>query len=101
MINRETLDKVGEERRAVIDLVLKAIGPTTVYEAARHYNTTRSTMTRVLEGKEQNPRKGRPPKAYTAQELREILESEITHRTADQYIEILNKLAPKIRAALK
>jgi len=101
MITRESFNKVGEERRAVIELVLKAIGPTTIYEAAKHYNTTRATTGRALDGEQQNSTKGRKPKAYTAQELREILEDEVTHRTADQYIELLNKLAPKIRAVLK
>ena len=100
-MNKAKLDKVGAERKAVLDVIVKAIGPATLYEAARHYNTTRATMTRVLEGKEQNPGKGRPPRAYTAQELGEILESEITHRTADEYIELLAKLGPKIKAALR
>jgi hypothetical protein len=100
-MNKGRLDKVGAERKAVLDVIIKAIGPATLYEAARHYNTTRATMTRVLEGKEQNPGKGRPPRAYTAQELGEILESEVKHRTADEYIELLAKLGPKIKAALR
>jgi len=100
MINREKFEKVAAERKAVLDIIIKAIGPTTVYEAGRHYNTTRATVSRVLDSEDKNTGKGRPPRAYTSDELREILESEITHRTADQYIELLKKLAPKIRAAV-
>jgi len=100
-MNKAKLDKVGAERKAVLDLIVKAVGPATLYEAARHYNTTRATMTRVLEGKEQDPGKGRPPRAYTAQELSEILDSEVKHRTADEYVELLAKLGPKIKAALR
>ncbi len=55
-MNKAKLDKVGAERKAVLDVIVKAIGPATLYEAARHYNTTRATMTRVLERQRAEPR---------------------------------------------
>jgi len=88
-MNREEFEKVAAERRRIREIVYHAIGPTTVYEAAKFYNVTRGTIGKILDDEIKGAPSGRKPKGLSSSEVESMMSNEMISRTPDQYAQII------------
>lgn len=88
-LNRKKFEKIAAERRRIRDAVLRAIGPTTVYEAAKYYDVTRGTIGKILDDEIKGATSGRKPKGLSSSEVEQMMNEQMISRTPDEYAKII------------
>lgn len=88
---KNLVTEVNKERQKIRAAVVNAIGPTSAYELANFYGTSRSQIKRILEDEFVGMSTGRKAKGRSSAEILELMKADYAKRTKRDYIEAVTE----------